>query len=329
MARTPTTRAHLYKKLYADGEACWRAVGRWPMSGSYTDAELEEAMWQALHRFFTPADRATAFREASVMTMIRMGAQWVAGAMPLVEVPPLVAAALCVTSVTFEPDDEQFQAPWRCFGIEVPPGLIQMVNTEGKVEDIFALFVDRGLGQRPDGTMIVGWSFLAVAATVELSQCVLTTKELFCDDPRSFPGVFYDGTDAMVDLDFRALALCRALARGVILRCTDTDNRSRYRKVFGTSPKAVAARRAKYGSLPDFDRYVITDTVEIDAREVVRQFSRGERSSPSVRHLVRGHFRNQACGTERKERKRIWIHPHWRGEEGLPIATKNHRLVSP
>lgn len=327
--RTPTTRAKFYQQRYADGEACWRAVNRWPMSGSYTDQELEDALWEGLHRYFTPQGRQMALNDPAVMTMIRMGVQWVASTMPVVEVPELVAAALCVTSVAFEPGDEAFQAPWRGFAIEVPPGLIQLVNPEGQTEDIFVIFVDRSLGFRPDETMQQGWSFVAVAPTTELSQCVLTTEELFCDDPRSFPGVFFENTSEMLDLDFRALTLCRALVRGVILRCTDPDNRTRYHKTFGSSPKARAARRAKYGALPDFDRYVITDTVAIDAREVVRQFARGERSSPSVRHLVRGHFRNQVCGAGRADRKRIWIQPHWRGEEGLPIATKNHRLASP
>lgn len=33
------------------------------------------------------------------------------------------------------------------------------------------------------------------------------------------------------------------------------------------------------------------------------------------RSIVRGHWRNQACGSGRSERKKIWIEPFWRGPE--------------
>lgn len=37
---------------------------------------------------------------------------------------------------------------------------------------------------------------------------------------------------------------------------------------------------------------------------------------------VRGHWRNQACGPGRKERKRIWIEDHQRGPEDAPVQEK-------
>jgi hypothetical protein len=46
----------------------------------------------------------------------------------------------------------------------------------------------------------------------------------------------------------------------------------------------------------------------------------------TVRTLVSGHWRNQPCGWERRETKRIWIEPHWRGPEGAPITQKRHHL---
>ena len=39
----------------------------------------------------------------------------------------------------------------------------------------------------------------------------------------------------------------------------------------------------------------------------------GDRNSPAVRYLVRGHWRSQACGPRLESRKLIWIRPHWRG----------------
>lgn len=37
---------------------------------------------------------------------------------------------------------------------------------------------------------------------------------------------------------------------------------------------------------------------------------------------VAGHYRNQACGKGRKERKRIWVADHKRGPEGTPVINK-------
>lgn len=36
--------------------------------------------------------------------------------------------------------------------------------------------------------------------------------------------------------------------------------------------------------------------------------------------IVRGHWRNQVCGPGRSERKKLWIHPHWKGPKDLKEA---------
>lgn len=42
----------------------------------------------------------------------------------------------------------------------------------------------------------------------------------------------------------------------------------------------------------------------------------------TVRTLVSGHWRNQACGVGSLDRKTIWIEPHWRGPEAAPLTEK-------
>ena len=41
--------------------------------------------------------------------------------------------------------------------------------------------------------------------------------------------------------------------------------------------------------------------------------ARENRWKLSKRFCVRGHFRRQACGVGRRDRKLIWIEPHWKG----------------
>jgi len=43
-----------------------------------------------------------------------------------------------------------------------------------------------------------------------------------------------------------------------------------------------------------------------------------------IRFMVRGHWRNQAIGVGRKDHKRIWIKPHWKGPEMSDIVGKKY-----
>lgn len=44
------------------------------------------------------------------------------------------------------------------------------------------------------------------------------------------------------------------------------------------------------------------------------------------RHIVRGHYRNQAHGIRRSERKRIWVAPFWRGPEDGAALVHTYKL---
>jgi hypothetical protein len=41
-----------------------------------------------------------------------------------------------------------------------------------------------------------------------------------------------------------------------------------------------------------------------------------------IRFIVRGHWRNQACGAGHKDHKRIWVLPYWKGPEMSEIVSK-------
>lgn len=50
----------------------------------------------------------------------------------------------------------------------------------------------------------------------------------------------------------------------------------------------------------------------------------GEGSSIGVRFLVRGHWRNQAVGPQRRDRKLTWIRPHYKGPQDGPLSGTTH-----
>lgn len=72
--------------------------------------------------------------------------------------------------------------------------------------------------------------------------------------------------------------------------------------------------------------YVLGKPVRCDVTEGLRRYLGGEGKSPTVRFMVRGHYRNQACGPAQTQRKIIWIQPHWKGDDGAPILARPHAV---
>jgi len=63
-----------------------------------------------------------------------------------------------------------------------------------------------------------------------------------------------------------------------------------------------------------------------NVRVVAIPIHSGEHGAPTgrhqhVRYMVKGHWRNQACGPKRQEHRYIYIAAHWRGPEDAPLST--------
>lgn len=46
----------------------------------------------------------------------------------------------------------------------------------------------------------------------------------------------------------------------------------------------------------------------------------------TTRFRVRGHWRRQACGRRRQQRKLIWIEPHWKGPDVATVLERDYRV---
>lgn len=70
----------------------------------------------------------------------------------------------------------------------------------------------------------------------------------------------------------------------------------------------------------------VNDVQIIDLRRLAAKrgedTSRGDGREYHVRWMVRGHWRQQACGPGRRFRKPVFIPPHIRGPEGAPLKTE-------
>lgn len=135
------------------------------------------------------------------------------------------------------------------------------------------------------------------------------------DDP------LLQSTHALMDLDRHALRMAQRVAVNLALYLSSEDER-----VVG--PVWTPATK---GEGKDKRTWTIGRAVKIDkeVREAATEVAAGgtKREGTKVRFIVRGHFRNQACGVGRLDRKRIYIKPHWHGPVGAEAADRKYEVT--
>jgi len=88
-------------------------------------------------------------------------------------------------------------------------------------------------------------------------------------------------------------------------------------------PKRSKTDSATLARLRDDRIYEVGTSIRVDPHIEAHVRRGGKGLELAYRVLVRGHWRNQACGTGRQEHRRIWIHPHVRGSD-LPTKIVGH-----
>ncbi len=130
-----------------------------------------------------------------------------------------------------------------------------------------------------------------------------------------------DGSDLTEDsVSRRCLIMAKRLVAGLLL---NLQHPAHYKA------RKVEARPKSKGREAEPEHRIVTvgKPLEIDCRAAVKEYiehgkAGRKHAPPSVQVMVRGHYRNQACGVGRMERKTIWIEPHWRGPEAALIQTR-------
>lgn len=256
------------------------------------------------------------------MLSVLWATRWRSLAFPCVELQdPKLAASLACTAAG--PDaDAAFAMPWDAFLIRLPatalmvPSLAPGQGDESVQEIRVQRMVINGVEQ---------WCIAASSPTCQwwtrgIPRAGMLDDDGLPDDPNDYDGFF---SLPLEDEDKRVMQVVRRIVRNVVLWIADPTRRAEARHV--PSRKAQRARaHARGGATTPLTRYVLTAPVRIDARKAVRAFLSGDRASPHVRGLVRGHWRNQAHGPGRALRTLRWIEPFWRGGDELPIAVRSH-----
>lgn len=169
------------------------------------------------------------------------------------------------------------KAPWEAFSVILPPGLCDPVRR-------------------------LWCCALPETQHVALLSAVQEDGRAFASDPTNSGAAPWATSNRHTMLE--------NLARGA---CIAIENGSAERRE-SNSTKATK----KGEKLPVPIRWCISAPIQIDFREHVVREWRGQKKSPQFKAqwCVRGHYRNQPCGPQLSERRRIWVHPYWKGDPG-------------
>lgn len=295
------------------GKVCWQH--------SYARFKEEEKAAETLGKFALEEhkkgrpDLLLHFNTHEGQMLLLQAARWVDQGLPVVHLQGHKYAAALLSSTLAV--DVEVEAPWKAFVIEVPPGLLVVHDEEERSSDILWVFVHRHLMFRaPDWVM--GWSFRAISDyQVSLWRTLLTTEEMRVQEVEPLSeNAFSLRADSRDD---RLLLLLSRLVLNTCVAMSDSDNVKRVGRNHEGDQRAPGD--------PPFRVFVVGKPVEVDCRQALKDYVDGARRSPlAVQFLVRGHYRNQACGPSLAQRRVLWIEPYWKGPRDAPINMRSHNL---
>jgi len=223
------------------------------------------------------------------------------------------AAALMATKL---PSDIDIRPPWPSFLVKMPVPLMQLSDGSGVRDDLSRILV---MHYNHPALGYDVWSIMAMSAHgVVLSTKNRSTQDLLDADvanARSGETAAFEATETDEDGRIRT-----AISRLVLGLCLAMYGER------GAEGEGSGNGRKRGGPL-DLTKIVVGSPVSVDCREAVSDFICGRRRNPRfVQWLVRGHWRNQACGPEMTERRVMWIEPYWKGPEEAPILGRSYRV---
>lgn len=238
-------------------------------------------------------------------------ARWADQAFPRFIMSHSYAAGLMATALS-EEALEFVRAPYKAFMIDVPDGLLTILNDrtgkEAKLRWILVHEVQSDSG-RP-------WQYIA-----HTDESICTWRhgvdaKLLCEP--ELPENRWEGCAFMApksNRDDRVAALIGRLIVGVCLAVQDPSNLKATSRHVRTDPSKMRA--------DDIRTFRLGKPLKIDCRKNIQDYVAGVKDRvQSVRTLVRGHWRMQRHGPGLSLKKPIWLQPFWRGPEDGPVLVR-------
>ncbi len=238
---------------------------------------------------------------------------WLACSFARLEIGHKLAAALCLTDV---PSDIAVKAPWECWSLVVPSGLLDVEVNPGqwKRGEVFALDDDT-FDESPIARI---WCTGIEPALVVLANGM--TRRFAGDIANGELGIGFSQTRAAL----------QNLIRGACLALSNPNEFVKHKSALSVDGGGGSKNARKCGQ-PDFSqaKFLLSAPVKVDLRSRLSSALSGkDGSSPTVQFLVRGHWRSQPHGPQNALRKTIWIQPFWKGPEESRILLRHHQTES-
>lgn len=302
------------------------------------DHEVMTRLLPLVHQAFPPDRQEFTrlwFSTEEGMMFAQGVARWADQAYPLVQLAGhRYAAALMATR---PPKGVDIRPPWKAFVIELPQGMLHTDNQSGELGALTHILVNtsqlylRAEDYGDPTKLVPSWSFTAMGYHgIELHRWRKTLDNLLddgdfddSDDPFNFPSALEMG---LTEQDTRTMQL---LTRVVLNTCLVMSDPESVRPIGGSSKSRRKRGNRRNKDEPVFRTFRVGKPIKLDCRPAVESFLSGDRKRQlSVQFLVRGHWRNQACGPGLSERRMTWIEPHWKGPEEAPINRRSHIVGS-
>ena len=310
-------------RFFEVGQSIWaRTYGKKPdLNGPREFMELFLQMCDELEK--TDAERAEesrlSLRTEEGQFFYYESATWVHCGMPLVQLAGhRYAAALAATAV---PHNIEIRNPWPVFMIELPTGMF-CTDWEGEDEPLTHVTISRIPAEQCLNTDHDLWNISAhSSAGVALHRWRQPIEEMLDGDvEEDAPTGAFD--QAMTSRDGRTLSLLTRIVFNTCILMSDPVNV----RPIGKHPKNTSPGNVRLMKEPECRVYRVGKPIQLDVRPAIQDYLNGKRhgASPTVQFVVRGHWRNQACGPKLSSHKTIWIQPYWKGPEEAPINIRPH-----
>lgn len=223
---------------------------------------------------------------------------------------------------------EHVKPPWRAFLVDLPPDLLFSRHPRtGQPEPLTQLMV-HCIRRRPDGQLV--WNFMAQGPSmIELWRHGLTTEHLIRTGEDYYSRLYAGSVEAEDD---RIFVLLGRLLIGLCLTLSDPR---KVREARHTKHKSRAGTAGAKKPLPITRNFVVEAVTTLRVREALQEFvqkgppKKQPGHSPTVRSLVRGHWKMQPHGPGRSLRKLIFREPYWSPrDESLPAVTREFVVKS-
>jgi len=260
-------------------------------------------------------------------------ARWHAGGLPRIRLSHGLASKLALTDPTGIEADE-IRMPFPCYLLELPFPVGPVVLEDGTQDAAAILVMDYRLSTsrtRPKPEC---------HSLAELLADLVRVRDSTMWDRRMIHGIVYSDTaqirvamPMVSSVEFRPAesGLVARDRRAGLLSSRIIINLALYIKHIDTT---VSSETASGGRTVNNDHglgsilYEVGNEVKLERtlRDAARAFCMSgaahKKWKLDKRFIVRGHWKRQACGAERSERRLVFVAPYWKGPADAPVLAR-------